>query len=62
MQDLAFTRPVIMKQPDRPHAFQRSDLNHRCAVCAGRFAEIIHIDAPANYWRIGGWWRLAGQF
>jgi hypothetical protein len=55
---------AILPQPSRPHAFQRSDFNTRCALdgCGEKGSDPIHIGARAHYWRKHGWWRFPGQF
>lgn len=35
-------RPVILPQPEQPHAFQRSDFHRFCDLCTRRRGDIVH--------------------
>jgi hypothetical protein len=35
-------RPVILKSPNQPHAFTRSNFHLFCDTCLGRRGNIIH--------------------
>lgn len=46
---------------DDAHRFRPSDLYSLCEWCGRSASDGIHFDSPANYWRMGQWWRPFGR-